>query len=54
MKVQPSIHLRFDSEDQRAALATEAKADNRSLNNYVLHLLATHPSRPKQKPKARR
>lgn len=49
MKTHPSIHLRFDNEARRAALAEEAQAQSRSLNNYVLHLLATHPDRPKKK-----
>lgn len=48
MKVHPSIHLRFDTEAQRAALANEAKAQGRSLNNYVLFLLSTHPDRKRK------
>ena len=44
-----AIVLRFDTDEQREALKAEAKADGRSLNKQILHLLSTHPDRPKKK-----
>ena len=44
-----AIVLRFDTDQQREALKTEAKAQGRSLNKHILFLLSTHPDRPKKK-----
>ena len=44
-----AIVLRFDTDELREALKAEARAQGRSLNKQILHLLATHPDRPQKK-----
>lgn len=44
-----AIVLRFDTDELREALKAEARAQGRSLNKQILHLLANHPDRAKKK-----
>lgn len=43
-----AIILRLKTNQEREALKEEADATHRSLNGYILHLLATHPDRKKK------
>ena len=54
MSDKPAVHLRFRDTDQHKALSDEAKADGRSLNNYLLHLIETNPNRKRQKAKGKK
>lgn len=49
MSEKTAIHLRFKDADHHKAYSDAAKAEERSLNNYLLHLLDTHPRSPKKK-----
>lgn len=42
--------IRFP-EGMREALKEEAAANSRTLAAHIVHLLSTHPARPKPKPK---
>ena len=51
MSDRPAVHFRFKDADQHKAIVEEAKAQGRSLNNYMMYLIATHPDRAKKKGK---